>query len=213
MVIIDKLPLPNSKSKIVKIFGYALYAFVILMVIGAISTASPVSMDVAGWEFSADPGDEWKTDLTVVSEEFDDWSDCYSEFKWHGTSLGFPLFIPKESDEQHYSGDRGRSGFLHLTVLDIPEELKSKSTAEILTQATDARHCPTVGLGDDEDLTFDGKEAHLWTLEDDWDDRAVSISTIAVKLSDSQIGIIEAQRREEPDSTLDVINSFTISPA
>ena len=87
------------------------------------------------------------------------------------------------------------------------------STADLLTRATDARHCPTVGLGDDEDLTFDGKEAHLWTIEEDYDGRAFSESTIAVKLSDTQIGLIEAQRREEPDSTLDVIKSFTISPA
>ena len=37
MGIISKLPLLNSQSKIVKIIGYILYAFVILMIIGAIA--------------------------------------------------------------------------------------------------------------------------------------------------------------------------------
>lgn len=35
MGITDKLPLLNSKNKIVKIVGYVLYAFVILMIVGA----------------------------------------------------------------------------------------------------------------------------------------------------------------------------------
>ena len=39
MGITDKLPLLNSKSKIVKIIGYVLYAFVILMIIGAMAPA------------------------------------------------------------------------------------------------------------------------------------------------------------------------------
>jgi len=39
MGISDKLPLLNSKSKIVKIIGYVLYAFVILMIIGAMVPA------------------------------------------------------------------------------------------------------------------------------------------------------------------------------
>jgi len=37
MGITDKLPLLNSKNKIVKIVGYVLYAFVILMIIGAMA--------------------------------------------------------------------------------------------------------------------------------------------------------------------------------
>ena len=37
MGITDKLPLLNSKSKIVKIVGYVLYAFIILMIIGAMA--------------------------------------------------------------------------------------------------------------------------------------------------------------------------------
>ena len=37
MGITDKLPLLNSKSKIVKIVGYVLYAFVILIIIGAMA--------------------------------------------------------------------------------------------------------------------------------------------------------------------------------
>ena len=39
MGITDKLPLLNSKSKIVKIIGYVLYAFVILFIIGAMAPA------------------------------------------------------------------------------------------------------------------------------------------------------------------------------
>ena len=52
MGITDKLPLLNSKSKIVKIVGYVLYAFIILMIIGAMApsedtgtTTSDVSED------------------------------------------------------------------------------------------------------------------------------------------------------------------------
>jgi hypothetical protein len=39
MGITDKLPLLNNKSKIVKMVGYVLYAFVILMIIGAMAPA------------------------------------------------------------------------------------------------------------------------------------------------------------------------------
>ncbi len=37
MGLTDKLPLLNSKSKVIKIIGYVVYAFVILMIIGAMS--------------------------------------------------------------------------------------------------------------------------------------------------------------------------------
>lgn len=44
MGITDKLPLLNSKSKIVKIVGYVLYAFVILMIIGAMAPSKDNGM-------------------------------------------------------------------------------------------------------------------------------------------------------------------------
>lgn len=47
MGLTDKLPLLNSKSKIVKLVGIFVYAFVILMIIGAMAPSEDIDTKTA----------------------------------------------------------------------------------------------------------------------------------------------------------------------
>jgi hypothetical protein len=174
------------------------------------ASSSPATLNVEGWNFVANLGDEWKLDSSSVPENFDDWADCSDEFEWSGASLDMPLFIPKEPDELSYSGFGGKSGFVSIKVLKIPDESNSMTMEKVLTRAANLEHCYTVGEGEDKDLTFDDKEAHLWTQDEELDGIEYSFGTISVKLSDTEVGVIRVVRWDESDSALDTINSFTI---
>jgi hypothetical protein len=83
-----KLPLINSSNILVKIIGYVVYAFLILIVLGAIlpapsddnlaeaseedssnANAKTLSVVVDGWNFSADLGDQWQVGSGEVEDD------------------------------------------------------------------------------------------------------------------------------------------------
>jgi len=171
------------------------------------------SIVVDGWEFTADLGEEWRYDPGYSDDRYDDGTDCRTGALWEVHAIGKPFFIPKNDEEVHYSGVfNGKSGFVDIEVLKIPSEFDGVDMKDILTLAADRFHCPTVGLGSDKDITFDGKEAHLWEEDDDVDDRYVSEGVIAVKLNDEKIAVIQVERWDDTGKRAwDVIEAFTIT--
>jgi hypothetical protein len=221
MGLTDKLPLLNSKSKIVKIIGYVLYAFVILMIIGAMapsednvataSASAPVlSVTLDGWNFSANIGDEWRADShpsTVIDHEYK--NEGHQGITWTGASANAIFFIPKTEDEKRYSGIGGKSGRISIKVLGIPPEAKKY---DFLGAALYDLEWYSVGEGKEEDLFVGGREAHLWELPQTLDGVDYDNSLLAVQLSDTQIATIQVNRWDGSDtSATEVINSFNIS--
>jgi hypothetical protein len=186
-----------------------------LLLLAGSAMASVESIVVDGWKFTADLGDEWRYDPTAEKDIFNDWLDCISEdIVWSGTDISKPFFIPKNPTEFQYSGLGGKSGFIDIVVLQIPSELKElDTTSDILWGAADSAHCYTTGEGSDEDVTFNGLEAHLWELDESLDGREHSFGIIAVKLSDSDVAIIDVERWDDSgENASDAIYSFTITP-
>ena len=74
MGIINKLPLLNSQSKIVKVIGYILYAFVILMIIGAMAPSNDkkTTSTLAKTEFTGLDSSEDSEDFKKGAEETKD---------------------------------------------------------------------------------------------------------------------------------------------
>lgn len=217
----EDLPKANSPSKGKKILVYALVGVVGLLLLTALlpeesapaSANSALNVTLDGWNFAANIGDGWRADPTVVPDTRYESPDCSNKVTWSGAYLGKPYFIPKKTTEEHYSGLGGKSGYVNIAVLQIPSELKALSTTMLLAEATDNAHCHTVGEGSDEDLTFNGKEAHLWKQDETLDGKAYSFGIVAMKLNDDEVAIIEVERWDESgNSATDVINSFTTSP-
>ncbi len=176
--------------------------------------AAPESVVISGWKFTADLGDEWKLDSTAPAsfEAFNDWADCYSEdVMWSGTMANKPFFIPKGPTEMHYSGLGGKSGYIDIQVLQIPEQFKSLEIADLLKAAVDINHCRTVNGGEEKQIEFDGKEAHLWEQDENLDGIDYSFGIIGVKLSDAEIGVIDIMRWDGVGRAWDAMNTFTIS--
>jgi hypothetical protein len=174
------------------------------------------SIKVAGWKFAADLGEGWKLDSTAPAwvEPLNDWADCYSkDVMWTGTMAHKPFFVPKGPTEMHYSGITGKSGYIDIQVLKVPEQFKSLGMADLLKAAVDINHCYTVDEGDEKDIEFDGKESHLWEWDGNMDGKDYGDGIIAIKLSDSEIGIIDISRWDGAGRAWDAMNTFTITPS
>lgn len=220
----DATPQIRTPGKGKKFLVYVLGGIIVLLVLILVlpspdttASATPIkNVTVGGWNFSARLSDEWRADPSCEVEQFNDWSDCHSDeaYYWSGMSINKPFFIPKGPTERHYSGMGGKSGFIDIEVLQIPKELNNLPLADVLTGAADSAHCYTVGEGSDEALTFNGRNAHLWTQDESLDGKEYSIGIIAVELDMSQVAIIEVERWDESETSAeDVIDSFTIGPA
>jgi len=90
MGITDKLPLLNSKSKIVKIIGYVLYAFVILMIIGAMA---PAPSDDEGTTDTTT--DATKSSQTTQKEEPE--TEDYDTYGWLLSALDISNLVQEKS--------------------------------------------------------------------------------------------------------------------
>lgn len=174
--------------------------------------AAQESITIGDWIFAADLGDEWRADSTPLVESFDDWEDCYEdEVFWSGTMSGKSYFIPKGPTEMHYSGLGGKSGFIDLEVFTIPEQFKGLKMTDLLKAVADNCHCYTADSGGEKKIEFDGREAHLWEEDAYLDGKDYSFGVIAIKLSDTEIGVIEIERWDDAGRAWDAIESFKIT--
>lgn len=194
--------------------GISLFIAAAILLVGCCQGAE-TNFVIDGWKFTADPGEEWRYDPGYSDDRYDDGTDCRTGVLWEVHVIGKPLFIPKNEEEAHYSGMfNGKSGFVNIEMLEIPPEFDGIDMKDILTLAADRLHCPTVGLGSDKDITFDGKEAHLWEEDGNVDDRYVSEGVIAIKLNDEQIALIQVERWDDTGKRAwDVIETFSIARA
>ncbi len=90
MGITDKLPLLNSKSKIVKIVGYVLYAFVILMIIGAMTPSEDKATKTASDDSTEAISEDRPVEKEMSnSEKSDGWAvNIISDGAWSGSIGG-----------------------------------------------------------------------------------------------------------------------------
>jgi|GEM_PF-2237819 hypothetical protein len=113
----------------------------------------------------------------------------------------------------HYSGIGGKSGYIDLQLLTVPEPFKGLETADLLKAAVDSNHCHTVGQGGEKVIEFDGREAYLWEEDVNMDGKDYSTGIIAIKLSGTEIGIIDIDRWDGAGRAWDAMESFTITKA
>jgi hypothetical protein len=149
-----KLPLINSDNKKIRIVGYIVYAWIVLSIFGAIipndtttsasadndTKAGTVSVDVDGYTFTADLGDQWKT--SSFSPESDTLYGYNSGKDWDGVNLanafwlskGFvwPVDVSGLADDPH---QKDLIAVVSVSVHKIPKELQGESPHDILIDA------------------------------------------------------------------------------
>jgi hypothetical protein len=256
--LMKKVPLINSSNKIVKIAGCILYAFVFLIILGAIlpsqdktgvqqvsvpatstpSAAQPkdtsiplessathtmkfLSVDVGGWNFTANLTDQWRSNPNSPSS--DDMSGANSEnvtylmehneytpgmtatLNWKGVTLFDSFYLPKEGvtiDSQKIPAmnygkkDNDIIASVDISVHKIPNEVLSWTTHDILY---DALSYAPLGTETVKDVKFKG---HFALLEEDYVKQDVAINGPPTMLAGYTFDTLEILM---PDNTVSTI--------
>jgi hypothetical protein len=189
----------------------------LLVLISMVGSCLAASVNVGGWTFSADLGDEWRTvDNTTWS--FDPYEEISSPEKaigWEGVGslpFYFPSFPNAPKDDEFYDSD---SAHVVIYVLKIPEEMKKDIEEQNIRVYGSLDKVPEDQkeqdsriilkdaarfIGDfkgnppsEKDISFEDRTAHL--IERDIDASGISRTegVIAVALDANTVGIINVR--------------------
>ena len=223
----------NRRSETISVVS----VFVLLFMVGSVHAAS---VDVNGWTFIADLGDQWHSDTRATENAdtagWDSRSDDYliehnmdSEdpafYNWKGVVLSNAFWLPQENANvnpqnlpSYPSKKNGLLANVAIMVYKVPEEVRDWKTHDIFMDLGGP-----VGESDSvKDIEFNGRPALLVERNYDKDQvndegkvivPASSTGQIDILITDDTIVSIYADTL--PESNLrawDVIEKFTISP-
>jgi hypothetical protein len=212
----------NRQSKIIMI-GMLGFLALLLMV----GSAQAVSVDLEGWNFSADLGDQWQSNSNVKAERYDfnggdsrslDYleehnmnSESPNFNNWKGVLLSNAFWLPQENanvnpqDLPSYpTKQNGLLANVDIMVHKVPDEVRNWNTHDILLDLYGA-----VGTKDSvKDIEFNGRPALLVENNDNED----SLGSIGILITDDTVVSIDVVTLPESDlRAWDVIEKFTIS--
>lgn len=237
-----KLPLINSSNILVKILGYFLYAFIILMVLGAIlpapsddnlaeaseedasnANAETLSVVVDGWNFSANLDDRWRRGSSKVEKGVYDVTGWVSEANWDSIVLNDAFWLPKEGVENPSVNDKNDvMASVGIGIYTIPKEVRNDYASNIFLDYAGEFFDPK-GNQKVTDTTFDGHPAQLWELKADKDVvneegvttlKASTNSELIVLITDDTLISISAEALRESDMDANtIVEKILVSPA
>jgi len=257
MGIKEKLPLINSKTKGIRIVGYVVYTFVFLlfvMILGILISIliSPTektvdaeksvgvgghaaSVDISGWTFTADLGDQWQLKDPRAVEDGNS-VELVSNgvtvpriVNWEGVKLNDAFWLPRKGavlDPKNLPSitDTNQNDLLasvSIQVNKVPEEDRGEGAQDILAEFYEGGFGTPTG-GSVKEIEFNGKPALLSEQDFDYVSDAngrgilpkCSTGDICILMTDDTIAMLTVTTL--PDSDLrawDVIEKFTISPS
>lgn len=125
MSISEKLPLINSSNKIVKIVGYAVYAFVFLIILGAILPSDTQTNSIAD-EGSASSDDSSDADVSESSNEL--------------SHYGFGNYTFDGQDEVRATVKKGTDIFHMMAMEDLPIDYGYTKDSASYTVTSSGKH-------------------------------------------------------------------------
>lgn len=222
----------NGRSETISVIS----VFVLLFMMGSVHAAS---VDLDGWTFAADLGDQWHSDLHatenadtagwdsrstdyLIEHNMDSEDPAY--YNWKGVLLSNAFWLPQENanvnpqDLPSYpSKENGLLANVDIRVHKVPGEVQDWGTHNILMDL----YGPVGKSNSVKDIEFNGRPALL--VERDYEEDQVndegkvivpasSIGSIEVLVADDMVVSIDVVTLPESDlSAWDVIEKFTIS--
>jgi len=179
MGIKEKLPLINSTSKRTRMVGYVVYAWIGLAILmtmfptpdtttvdsKTVDETKPgtVSVDVGGYTFTADLGDQWQTSSN--SPESDTVEGYNSGKSWEGVYLENAFWLPKTGvyppNVANLADDPRQEKLIAVVdvgVHTVPKELQGESPHDILS---DMNVLEDDNIHSVKDIEFNGRPALL----------------------------------------------------
>jgi hypothetical protein len=206
-------------------------AVCILMLLLMVGCVQAVSVDVGGWNFNADLGDQWRSgDPQAVENDENNLHGVAGDnsWTWRGVMLNGAFWLPKEGivlDPEDLPSmlnpnQNDLLGTVDISVHRVPEELKDMDAKTKLEWfGGPSSHYPGYSI---KEIEFNGHQARLYEIDSPDQSQesngykggvpAYSSGTIDMMMTDDMLMTIAVTTR--PDSGLhawDVIEKFMVS--
>lgn len=209
----------NKRKNIISVLS----VFALLLITGSGHAAS---VNVDGWTFTADLGDQWRSDShPAENDDTMGWNSGNGEYNWKGVCLWNAFWLPQENANVNpedlpevLSPTRNELlANVGIRVHKVPKDVQNWDAQAILDD-----FCGTSGSSSCKEIEFNDRPALL--IEDDYDSDAVnndgevimragSTGGVYVLITeDTVVSIDVVTRKESGLRASDVIDMFDISP-